>query len=703
MNFDTSIDPKGLEKGLKSVESEVDSSAKKVTKNTGSLFDKLKTTVSNAFSGIGKDAKNFDKVDSAAKNSKKSIEGVGTAAKTVSGSVEKVGSTARNAGNTVKSAASSAKTSLEGVEKSADKASDKIGQIGDKAKDASAQVNNSSSRMSGALDSSHSKWGKFGDVIQTGLGFLTGSLMSTAIENVKKLGESVVESGESFEAAISKYSAISGLYTTDKAADLQDMKTLFEDLASKNPFTSFEVADAATVLAQAGWSPEDIKGSLEDVLNFAIAGDMDMPKAADILVTAMNAYKLDPAVAGNAAHVADVLVTGANSANTSVEQLGSSLTNAANSAGNMQYTLEDTVALLDMFANGGQKAEQAGTELAATFSALTGSMTDDQVAAMQSLGLMDQTVQVEYDDKKIQSTQKSLQIAQIKIKELNAKMADGKEVSESTYLTAQKRVEDLTAELEELQKGETKYLQGQNKLLYNADGSAKTLEETMKTLREAYTNSTMDQFEKQAALETIFQQRAARGMSAYLGGDGTKYDDIIDTIKNKADGSSKTIAGVMADNLKGDKNNFSSAVEGLQNTIYDSGVGDSMRSVYQKATDAVNDMRDKMLEGEEDGSAANKIAVKIGTGIANGLLGAIDWWFNNSGDVTLRIVDVIISLLGSAVFIVGGKLVSVWLKLCEGLSDAIGGVIGVLGSLGVQIVGAILGGMIEALAGVVSW
>lgn len=181
--------------------------------------------------------------------------------------------------------------------------------------------------------------------------------------------------GSSFEAAMSKVSAISG--STGK--DLQDLSDKAKEMGAKTKFSASESAEALQYMAMAGWDTESMLSGIDGIMNLAAADGLDLATTSDIVTDALTAFGLK---ASDSSHFADVLAKASSSANTNVSMLGESFKYVAPLAGTMGYSVEDVSLALGLMANASVKGSMAGTSLKTALSNLA-APTDQMAKVMQ--------------------------------------------------------------------------------------------------------------------------------------------------------------------------------------------------------------------------------------------------------------------------------------------------------------------------------
>ncbi|MDR1290099.1 MAG: phage tail tape measure protein, partial [Planctomycetaceae bacterium] len=160
----------------------------------------------------------------------------------------------------------------------------------------------------------------------------------------------------SFDYNMSKVQAITGA-TAEQIAELREQAKL---LGKTTFFTASQVADAQKFLAMAGFDPEKIKAALPNILNLALAGDMDIGMAADIATNISTPFKI---AAQDLNRVNDVLAAVASSSNTNVLEMGQAFKYAAPAASAAGQSIEELGAAFAVLANNGLKADMAGTSV----------------------------------------------------------------------------------------------------------------------------------------------------------------------------------------------------------------------------------------------------------------------------------------------------------------------------------------------------
>lgn len=176
-------------------------------------------------------------------------------------------------------------------------------------------------------------------------------------------GTAAATVGSSFEAAMSKVSAISG--STGK--DLQSLTDKAKEMGAKTKFSASESAEALQYMAMAGWDTKSMLDGIDGIMSLAAADGLDLATTSDVVTDALTAFGLQ---ASDSSHFADVLAKASSSANTNVSMLGESFKYVAPLAGTMGYSVEDVSLALGLMANASVKGSMAGTSLKTALSNL---------------------------------------------------------------------------------------------------------------------------------------------------------------------------------------------------------------------------------------------------------------------------------------------------------------------------------------------
>lgn len=174
--------------------------------------------------------------------------------------------------------------------------------------------------------------------------------------------------GVSYGEQMSELQAITRLTKEDQR--FQNLKQQARDLGASTAFSATEVGAGQTFLARAGFTPEAIRSSMQDILNLALANNTDLARTADIASNISSAFKINPEVEGNITRVADVLSGTAARANVNLEMLGQTM-KYLGGAEDLKFSLEQAATMSGLLGNIGIQGSQAGTALRAMMNRLS--------------------------------------------------------------------------------------------------------------------------------------------------------------------------------------------------------------------------------------------------------------------------------------------------------------------------------------------
>lgn len=184
-----------------------------------------------------------------------------------------------------------------------------------------------------------------------------GKTLSTYVTApVLGLGAVAFHTASSFDDSMRKVKAISGA-TGD---EFKQMTDLARELGRTTRFSASEAAEGMQYLAMAGFSTSEVMESIDDMLNLAAAGAIDLGTAADIASNVLTGFNLEASEAGR---VADVLAKASASSNTDIIQLGEAMSYVAPLAAAMGISMEETAAIIGKMSDAGVQGSRAGTAL----------------------------------------------------------------------------------------------------------------------------------------------------------------------------------------------------------------------------------------------------------------------------------------------------------------------------------------------------
>lgn len=220
----------------------------------------------------------------------------------------------------------------------------------------------------------------FGDVLKANLAseaIIAG--VGKLVEGIKSVASACIDTGMAFEKSMSTVEALSGA----TGQDLEDLTNKAREMGAATLYSAADAADALGYMALAGWNTKQMLEGIEPVMNLAIASDMDLAEASDIVTDYITAFGLTVA---DSTKFVDEMAFAMSSSNTNTEQLGEAYKNCAATAGSLGYTVEDTTAALMVMANAGVKGGEAGTGLSTIMTRLA-TDTKDCATELEKYGV----------------------------------------------------------------------------------------------------------------------------------------------------------------------------------------------------------------------------------------------------------------------------------------------------------------------------
>ncbi|MCY7157522.1 phage tail tape measure protein [Streptococcus gallolyticus subsp. gallolyticus] len=188
---------------------------------------------------------------------------------------------------------------------------------------------------------------------------------------------------QSFDDAMRKVAATSGIAADSSSKSYVAMRKQAEQLGASTRYSASEVAEGMNYMAMAGWSAEQIMAGIPAVLDLAAASGENLGTTSDIVTDAMTAFGMQAEQAGE---FADILAAASSNANTNVSMMGDTFKYVAPVAGSLGFNAKDTAIAIGLMANSGIKGSQAGTALRAGLVNLVHPSEAAQ-KAMDSLGI----------------------------------------------------------------------------------------------------------------------------------------------------------------------------------------------------------------------------------------------------------------------------------------------------------------------------
>lgn len=194
------------------------------------------------------------------------------------------------------------------------------------------------------------------------------------------IGKQATQTAMEFDNAMSQVQGALG----GTGVDVAGLESLAKQLGSTTIFSAKDAASAMVELAKGGLTEADIQGgALAATMDLAAAGQLDLAEAANATVRAMGGFGLG---AEDTARIANALAGAANASSSDVGDLSYALAQCSASANNAGWSIEDTTAMLGLFADAGIVGSDAGTSLKTMLQRLQ-APTDTVAEMMQALGI----------------------------------------------------------------------------------------------------------------------------------------------------------------------------------------------------------------------------------------------------------------------------------------------------------------------------
>lgn len=200
---------------------------------------------------------------------------------------------------------------------------------------------------------------------------LEGALASAAISATVAFSQ--------FDAVMTRVQSITG----ENAAGMAQLTSEVARLNETSPLTGVELARGLEMLVMGGLSASQAMIALEGTQKLAVAGNLDMGRAADIATNAINQFGVG---AEGLKGILDQMAVAVTKSNTNLSQLGTALNYAAGAATGAGLSINETMGALAAFANVGYKASMGGTALRGAISRLL-DPTAEAAKVMKSMSL----------------------------------------------------------------------------------------------------------------------------------------------------------------------------------------------------------------------------------------------------------------------------------------------------------------------------
>lgn len=245
-----------------------------------------------------------------------------------------------------------------------------------------AKISLDTSEYERGLEGASERTSGFGGKLKSALGTLgkvSGIALAGATTAVVGFGKASIETGMSFDSAMSQVAATMGV-TTQSIGNLRDFAM---DMGSKTAFSATEAAEALNFMALAGYNDEQAMSALPNVLNLAAAGNIDLAAASDMVTDAQSALGLSME---QSSVLVDQMARASSKSNTSVAQLGDAILTVGGTAKTLAGGTTELNAVLGVLADNGVKGAEGGTAVRNVILSL-GAPTDKAAKALNAMNV----------------------------------------------------------------------------------------------------------------------------------------------------------------------------------------------------------------------------------------------------------------------------------------------------------------------------
>lgn len=218
------------------------------------------------------------------------------------------------------------------------------GRATSKTKDEMTQMNRQLSRVSGGFQ-------RLTAAAKVTAAYGLASMAIFGLINALKKGTTVIVE---YDQALKNLQAI----TQSTAAETAAMSVSIKRVAATTKYSTQEVAEAAIILGQAGFSAAETIASIEAVANLATGTLSDMSKVTDLMTTAIRAFGLE---ASDSTRIADIFANVVNNSKATIDKLRTSFNYLGPIARLAGLSLEEVGAGAMVLYNAGLRASTVGT------------------------------------------------------------------------------------------------------------------------------------------------------------------------------------------------------------------------------------------------------------------------------------------------------------------------------------------------------
>lgn len=195
--------------------------------------------------------------------------------------------------------------------------------------------------------------------------------------------KAIIDAGAGYQKTLSEVQAVSGA----TANDMESISKRCTDLANSSIFNSTQIAQGYVYLAQAGYKVSDANRVIEDTLQVAHAGSMDLAQASSLAVDSIASMGYSAHEASYKMHdYLNIVAETANKTNSNVQQIMESFIKAGGEFKNLNMNMVDGASAIGVLANQGLKGSEAGQALNSILINMT-KTGGESAKAMKELGV----------------------------------------------------------------------------------------------------------------------------------------------------------------------------------------------------------------------------------------------------------------------------------------------------------------------------
>lgn len=210
-----------------------------------------------------------------------------------------------------------------------------------------------------------------------------GNAMMPVSAAIVGVGAACVKTFADFDHTITG----AGIKAGATAEELEGMRKVASEIGRDFPITANEAAQAMDRLAAGGFDAKQSMGALPGIVTAAVASGEDLATTSDVITSALSIWNMKTGdVNKNTAHVADVIQMAANKSKLGMQDFGLAMQYAGAPAAALGVDIEALGAAMGIMANNGIEASTIGTSLRATMSRLAAPPKEARNAIAQ-LGL----------------------------------------------------------------------------------------------------------------------------------------------------------------------------------------------------------------------------------------------------------------------------------------------------------------------------